>query len=195
MLERYARYQQLNPAVRTEGGTTGRLSCELDEYEPSSRGTVSLLMAMDMDAHAYPSPTALVDWTASEAGTELQRWKRKLKTAFGSKDVAGGSTRRRKTESREHSVAKDAEEDHQAVFGSAEQSPYFHDSHMGTPRSENRKARVAREAEQTESTANTRPGTGRTSSRRQGPADDSSRDECNTFYQDDDENDTTTELA
>ncbi|OWY93646.1 hypothetical protein PHMEG_00036885, partial [Phytophthora megakarya] len=82
-----------------------------------------------------------------------------------------------------------------AVFGSAEQSPYFHDSHMVTPRSESRKARVAREAEQAESTANTRPGTGRSSSRRQTADDDSSSDEDNLFYQDNDENDATTELA
>ncbi|OWY94621.1 Eukaryotic/viral aspartic protease [Phytophthora megakarya] len=34
--------------------------------------TVSLLMAMGMEAHAYPSSTALADWTASEAGTRLR---------------------------------------------------------------------------------------------------------------------------
>ncbi|OWY97133.1 hypothetical protein PHMEG_00032416, partial [Phytophthora megakarya] len=143
--------------------------------------TVSLLMAMGMEAHAYPSSTALADWTASEAGTELQRWKRKLKTA--------------KNESSEHSVAEDAEEDHRAVFGSAEPSPYFYDSHMVTPRAESRKARVAQEAEQTESTANIQPGAGRNSSRRQVAADDSSSDEDNPFYQADDENNATTELA
>ncbi|OWY93941.1 hypothetical protein PHMEG_00036474, partial [Phytophthora megakarya] len=66
---------------------------------------------------------------------------------------------------------------------------------MVTPRSESRKAGVAREAEQAESTANTRPGTGRSSSRRQTGDDDSSSDEDNLFYQDNDENDATTELA
>ncbi|OWZ14185.1 hypothetical protein PHMEG_00012377 [Phytophthora megakarya] len=66
---------------------------------------------------------------------------------------------------------------------------------MVTPRSDNRKACVAREAEQTESTANTRPGTRRSSLRRQAAVDDSSSDEGNPFYQDDDENDATTELA
>ncbi|OWZ08649.1 hypothetical protein PHMEG_00018769 [Phytophthora megakarya] len=66
---------------------------------------------------------------------------------------------------------------------------------MVTPRSVNRKARVAREAEQTESMANTRSGTGRNSSRRQAPADDSSSDEGNPFYQDDYENDATIEMA
>ncbi|OWY95287.1 Eukaryotic/viral aspartic protease [Phytophthora megakarya] len=51
---------------------------------------VSLLMAMGMEAHAYPSSTAHVDRTASEAGTDLQQWKWKLKTAFGSNDVGIG---------------------------------------------------------------------------------------------------------
>ncbi|OWZ22847.1 hypothetical protein PHMEG_0002401 [Phytophthora megakarya] len=91
-------------------------------------------------------------------------------------------------ESSEHSVAKDSDED---LFGSAEQSPYFHDSHRVTQRSESRKARVAREAEQAELTANTRSGAERNSSRRHAPADD----EGNLFYQDDDENDAKTELA
>ncbi|OWY93906.1 hypothetical protein PHMEG_00036523, partial [Phytophthora megakarya] len=150
--------------------------------------TVALLMAMGMEAHAYPSSTALADWTASEAGTELQRWKRKLKTAFGSKGVGAGR----------QPVARSAGERMNPAnipLPRTPKSPYFHDSHMVTPRSENRKPRVAREAEQTESTANTRPGTGRNSSRRQAPADDSSGDEGNPFYQGDDENDATTELA
>ncbi|OWZ04403.1 Eukaryotic/viral aspartic protease [Phytophthora megakarya] len=88
----------------------------------------------------------------------------------------------------EHSVGKDAEED---LFGSAEQSSYFHDSHRVTPRSESHKARVAREAEQAELTANTRPGAERNSLRCQAPADDVG----NPFYHDDDEIDSTTELV
>ncbi|OWZ20006.1 hypothetical protein PHMEG_0005639 [Phytophthora megakarya] len=50
-------------------------------------------------------------------------------------------------------------------------------------------------APQTESTANTRPGTGRSSWRRQVSADDSFSDEGKLFYQDDDENDATTDLT
>ncbi|OWY95210.1 LOW QUALITY PROTEIN: hypothetical protein PHMEG_00034846, partial [Phytophthora megakarya] len=100
--------------------------------------------------------------------------------------TTGGSICWIKSESSEHSVAKDAKKTTRAVFGSAEQSPYFHDAHMVTPRSESRKGRVVREAEQTESTANTRPGTTRGVS---------SNDEGNPFYQDDDENDATTELV
>ncbi|OWZ06293.1 Eukaryotic/viral aspartic protease [Phytophthora megakarya] len=150
--------------------------------------TVSLLMAMGMEAHAYPSSTALADWTA---GTELQRWKRRLKTAFGSKDV--GARRRpvaRSAGERVNSVnirlARTPKKTTRAVLCSAEQSSYSHDSHLITPRLENHKAR---------STANTRPDTGRRSSRRQAPGDDSSSDENNPFYQNDDENDATTELT
>ncbi|OWZ08857.1 hypothetical protein PHMEG_00018535 [Phytophthora megakarya] len=155
---------------------------------------------LGMEAHAYPSSTALADWTASEAGTELQRWKRKLKTAFGSKDVGIGRQPVARSVGERVNPAtiplpRTPKKTTRAVFGSAEQSPYFHDSHMVTPRSQSRKARVAREAEQAESTANARPGTGRSSSRRQTADDDSSSDEGNPFYQDDDENDTTTELA
>ncbi|OWY95590.1 Eukaryotic/viral aspartic protease [Phytophthora megakarya] len=129
---------------------------------------------MGMEAHAYPSSTAPADWTASEGGTELQRWKRKLKTAFGSKDVAG-----ERVNPANIPLPRTPKKTTRAVFGSAEQSPYFHDSHMVIPRSESRKARVAREAELT---ANTRPGIGRSSSRRQAAADDSSSDEDNPFY-------------
>ncbi|OWZ06881.1 LOW QUALITY PROTEIN: hypothetical protein PHMEG_00020806 [Phytophthora megakarya] len=160
-------------------------SCELDEYEPTE-DTVSLLMAMGMEAHAYPSSTALADWTVLEAGTELQRCNRKLKTAFGSKGVGAGR----------QPVARSAGErlNPANIPRPPEQSPYFHDSHIVTPRSESRKAHVAREAEQAESTANTRPGTGTSSSRCQAADDNSSSDEDNPFYQDDDENDATTEL-
>ncbi|OWZ23816.1 Eukaryotic/viral aspartic protease [Phytophthora megakarya] len=102
---------------------------------------VSLLMAMGMEAHAYPSSTALADWTASEAGTELQRWKRKLKTAFGSKDVGIGrqpvaQSAGERVNPANIPLSRTPKKTTRAVFGSAEQSPYFHDSHMVTPRSE-----------------------------------------------------------
>ncbi|OWZ17295.1 hypothetical protein PHMEG_0008782 [Phytophthora megakarya] len=76
-----------------------------------------------------------------------------------------------------------------------EQSPYLYNFLIATPTSESRKARVAKETEEAESTGNARHGTGRRFSRRQVPADDASIDELNPFYQDDDANDSTTELA
>ncbi|OWZ00402.1 hypothetical protein PHMEG_00028410 [Phytophthora megakarya] len=144
-------------------------------------------------AHAYPSSTALADWTASKAGTELQRWKRKLKTAFRSKDVGAGRQPVARSAGERLNPAniplpRTPKKTTREVFGSTEQSQYFHDSHMVTPR-------LDCQAEQTESTANTRPGIEKISSRRQAAADDSSSDEGNPFYQEDDENDATTELA
>ncbi|OWY99852.1 LOW QUALITY PROTEIN: hypothetical protein PHMEG_00029071 [Phytophthora megakarya] len=154
---------------------------------PVADDTVPL--AMGMEAHAFPSSTALADRTASEAGTELQS----KDVGIGRQPVARSAGQR--VNPANIPLPRTPKKTTRAVFGSAEQSPYFHDSHMVTPRSESRKARVAREAEQAESTANTRPGTGRISSRRQTADDDSSSDEDNLFYQDDDENDATTELA
>ncbi|ETI30623.1 hypothetical protein F443_22266 [Phytophthora nicotianae P1569] len=48
-----------------------------------AENTVSLLMAMGCEAQAYPPEAALRDWSPSEAGTDLQKWKKKLRMAFG----------------------------------------------------------------------------------------------------------------
>ncbi|OWY96106.1 hypothetical protein PHMEG_00033716 [Phytophthora megakarya] len=138
--------------------------------------TVSLLMAMGMEAHAYPSSTALADWTTSEAGTEMQR-----------KDVsAGRQPVARSAGERVNPVniplPRTPKKTATAVFGSADQSPYFHDSPMVTPR--------ANGIDGEHSTWHWKK-----LSRLQAPTDDSSSDEGNPFYQDDDENDAATELA
>ncbi|OWZ05317.1 Eukaryotic/viral aspartic protease [Phytophthora megakarya] len=135
--------------------------------------TVSLLMAMGMEAHAHPSSTALAVWTVSEAGTELQRWEWKPKTAFGSKDAGTGQQPVARSAGEKLNPAnipfpRTPKKTARAVFGSAKQSPYFHDSRMVTPRSESHVKRLP----------TTRPD-----------------DEGNPFCQDDDENDATTELA
>ncbi|OWY94991.1 hypothetical protein PHMEG_00035129 [Phytophthora megakarya] len=141
--------------------------------------TVSLLMAMGMEAHAYPSSTALARRKQALScsggnGNSRLRLEARMLVLDDNRwlDLPEKETPKKTT---------------RAVFGSAEQSPYFHDSHMVTPRTESLKACI--------STANTRTGTGRSSSRRQKADDDSSSDEDNPFYQDDDENDATTELA
>ncbi|OWZ02041.1 LOW QUALITY PROTEIN: hypothetical protein PHMEG_00026466 [Phytophthora megakarya] len=98
-------------------------------------------MAMGMEAHAYPSSTVLADWTASEAGNELQRWKRKLKTAFGSKDVGVGRQPVARSAGERVNPAnvplpRTPKKTTRAVFGSAEQSPYFAHGYtkVGEPR-------------------------------------------------------------
>ncbi|OWY94829.1 Eukaryotic/viral aspartic protease [Phytophthora megakarya] len=157
--------------------------------------TVSLLMAMGMEAHAYPSSTPLADWTTSEAGAELQRWKRKLKTAFGSKDVGTGRQPvARSTGERVNPASiplpRTPKKITRAVFGSTEQSPYFHASHMVTPRYALLEKRSKRSRRRTLDLALgeapldvKRPRTTRLS------------DAGNLFYQDDDVNDARPELA
>ncbi|OWZ13547.1 LOW QUALITY PROTEIN: hypothetical protein PHMEG_00013104 [Phytophthora megakarya] len=189
-----------DPAIRTEGSAIGRLSCELDEYEPSSRGHGVLVDGYGHGRTRLPvvnSPRRLDRVGSRHLAAAVET---EIKTEFESKDVgAGRQPVARSAGERVHPanipLSRTPKKTAKAVFGSAEQSPYFHDSHMVTPRSENLKAHVAREEEQTESTANTRPCTGRNSWRRQAPAGDSSSDESNPFCQDDDENKATTDLA
>ncbi|KAG3053239.1 hypothetical protein PI125_g26039 [Phytophthora idaei] len=52
--------------------------------------TVSLLRAMGMDVRSYPSNLTLNEWSPSEAGADLHKWKKKLRAAFGVKDIGKG---------------------------------------------------------------------------------------------------------
>ncbi|OWY98767.1 LOW QUALITY PROTEIN: Eukaryotic/viral aspartic protease [Phytophthora megakarya] len=90
--------------------------------EQVTADTVSLLTAMGMATHAYPSKIALADWSPTEAGAELLKWKKKPKAAFGSQGV------------RFNPVNVTLKKVTKNVFASGEQSPYFQDSHMITPR-------------------------------------------------------------
>ncbi|OWZ04237.1 Eukaryotic/viral aspartic protease, partial [Phytophthora megakarya] len=77
-----------------------------------------------------------------DTGTELQRWKQKLKTAFRGKEVdAGRQPVAQSTGERVNPanipLPRAPKKTTRAVFGSAEQSPYFHDSHMVSPSGSN----------------------------------------------------------
>ncbi|KAE8973441.1 hypothetical protein PR001_g26307 [Phytophthora rubi] len=45
--------------------------------------TEGLLRAMGCESQMYPSTMALADWSPTEAATALSKWKRKLRSAFG----------------------------------------------------------------------------------------------------------------
>ncbi|OWY93825.1 Eukaryotic/viral aspartic protease [Phytophthora megakarya] len=130
--------------------------------EQVTADTVSLLTAMGIATHAYPSKLAFEDWSPSEAGAELHKWKKKLKAAFGSQGVANIPL--------PHTPKKAT-----GTFVSAKRSPYFQDSHMVTPPSASRQTRLTKELDQEGSTENTRRGTGRQKVRRQ-RRDESSSD-------------------
>ncbi|OWY98007.1 LOW QUALITY PROTEIN: Eukaryotic/viral aspartic protease [Phytophthora megakarya] len=55
----------------------------------TSYGRLGVIVA-GMATHAYLSKLALEDWSPSEAGAELHKWKKKLKAAFGSQGVGVG---------------------------------------------------------------------------------------------------------
>ncbi|KAG3046965.1 hypothetical protein PI125_g26912 [Phytophthora idaei] len=87
--------RQFNPR-QTRQATWGDLRDEL-VYPVNSLSTtqiteetVSLLRGMEIDVRSYPSNLALKGWSPSEAGADLHKWKKKLRTAFGVKDISKG---------------------------------------------------------------------------------------------------------
>ncbi|KAG3128537.1 hypothetical protein PI126_g21358 [Phytophthora idaei] len=52
--------------------------------------TVSLLRAMGMDVRNYPSTLTHKEWSPPEAGADLHKWKKKLRTAFGVRGIIKG---------------------------------------------------------------------------------------------------------
>ncbi|KAG3064177.1 hypothetical protein PI124_g22633 [Phytophthora idaei] len=90
--------RQFNPR-QTRQATRGDLRDEL-AYPVNSlsttqvaEDTVSLLRAMGMDVRNYPSTPTLKEWSPSEAGADLRKWKKKLRTAFGVKYISKGDSR------------------------------------------------------------------------------------------------------
>ncbi|KAG3078389.1 hypothetical protein PI124_g19975 [Phytophthora idaei] len=52
--------------------------------------SVSLLLALGYENETYPSTMSLQDWSPHEAGAALQKWKKKLRKAFGAIDINEG---------------------------------------------------------------------------------------------------------
>ncbi|KAF1793808.1 hypothetical protein GQ600_8516 [Phytophthora cactorum] len=121
---------------------------EEKEDEPSSKAV------HDSDGLALSVKPDAQRVVASEAGADLHKWKKKLRAAFGVKDISKGNSRchvrrfkqpiwrwfcyrkplRRLTKVPETSAT---------IFSKGEESPYFQDSHMVTPRSASRARRLA----------------------------------------------------
>ncbi|GMF37922.1 unnamed protein product [Phytophthora fragariaefolia] len=64
--------------------------------EQVAKDTVTFLQAMRLKATEYPSPSALECWITAEAGAELWKWKKRLRSAFG---MTKFSSRRQKSSS------------------------------------------------------------------------------------------------
>ncbi|GMF27854.1 unnamed protein product [Phytophthora fragariaefolia] len=160
--------------------------------EQVAKDTIAVLQTMGLKATEYPSPSTLECWIPAEAGAELWKWKKRLRSAFGKTKF---SSRRQKSSSSTGVVTdpapvplpqtpKKIEQENLkpattgGVFSTAtRRSSYFQDSHMVTPRSVKRQERVDRAADNSKATGNTRRGTGKSMRRRYQPDDDSSRED------------------
>ncbi|KAG3054920.1 hypothetical protein PI125_g25789 [Phytophthora idaei] len=156
--------RQFNPR-QTRQATWGDLRDEL-AYPVNSLSTtqvaeetMSLQRAMGMDVRNYPSTLTLNEGSPSEAGADLHKLKRKLRTAFGVKAISKG----RQPVSRvavqianpamvplPETPAKvdEGSRDFSAnVFSKGEETPYLQDSHMVTLRSANCARRPANDCD------------------------------------------------
>ncbi|KAG3232692.1 hypothetical protein PI124_g22227 [Phytophthora idaei] len=125
----------------------------------AAEDTVSLLRVMGMDVRNHPSNLTIKEWSHSEAGADLHKWKKKVRTAFGVIDISKG----RQPVSRvavqaanpamvplpetSAKVGEGSRDFIDNVFSKGEESPYFQDSHMVTPRSTNRARRLANDCD------------------------------------------------
>ncbi|GMF53825.1 unnamed protein product [Phytophthora fragariaefolia] len=157
--------------------------------EQVAKDMVAFLQAMGLKATEYPSPSTLECWIPAEAGAELWKWKKRLRSAFG---MTKFSSRRQKSSSSARMVTdpelvplpqtpKKIEQGNLKptttggmFITTAGRSPYFQDSHMVTPRSAMRQEGADRAADNSKATENTRRGTGRSMRRRYLADDDSS---------------------
>ncbi|GMF29582.1 unnamed protein product [Phytophthora lilii] len=173
--------------------TSNELATPVDSASTQqvARDTVILLRSMGCEPQKHPSDAVLRDWTPSNAGTVLMKWKRKLRMAFGTPDIGAG----RQPVARDAPEAEDpskiplpqttrktaVEEDEGKAAGvfsvSTEASPYYHDSHMVTPRSASRSERLARDTEDSHHRVDRRRGSQRPRSKRYEFSEDSSSDD------------------
>ncbi|POM67496.1 Hypothetical protein PHPALM_16493, partial [Phytophthora palmivora] len=82
--------KQVRQAVWMDLG--GELAVPIDSTSTRqvAQDTVLLLRAMGCEPQRFPSDAALKDWTPTDAGTALRKWKKKLRTSFGVSEIGAG---------------------------------------------------------------------------------------------------------
>ncbi|KAG4039692.1 hypothetical protein PC123_g24763 [Phytophthora cactorum] len=124
--------------------------------------SVSLLLALGYESETYPSTMSLQYWGPHEAGAALQKWKKRLRKAFGAIGINEGKQPVSRLATLEEDPSKaplpatpkrlertpptkrGADRD---AFGTADASPYLQDLHMVTSRSTSRMRRMDAEDE------------------------------------------------
>ncbi|KAG2774655.1 hypothetical protein Pcac1_g14562 [Phytophthora cactorum] len=150
------------------------MPCQLSLDEPSRGGLGLAAASAGYENETYPSTMSVQDWSPHEAGAALQKWKKKLRKAFGAIGINEGKQpvsrlstleedpsnvplpatpkRLERTPPTKRGADRDA-------FGTADTSPYLQDSHMVTPRSTSRMRRMDAEDEGSQGRRGRRQGT------------------------------------
>ncbi|POM67325.1 Hypothetical protein PHPALM_16703, partial [Phytophthora palmivora] len=70
----------------------GELAVPIDSTSTRqvAQDTVLPLRTMGCEPQRFPSDAALKDWTPTDAGTALRKWKKKLRTSFGVSEIVAG---------------------------------------------------------------------------------------------------------
>ncbi|ETI30050.1 hypothetical protein F443_22828 [Phytophthora nicotianae P1569] len=161
---------------------------------PISNKLLERCMEMVMaETQVYPTQAALRDWSPPEAGTDLQKWKKKLRMASVATNSGAGRSQRlvkpvkllTRRRSHSHRLPRKVQGEvlarNRQIFASTERSPYFQDSHMVTPRSSRRAARRSRENDRSRPTRSTQHGSSRRPGWRLSGRDDSDDDDDDLF--------------
>ncbi|OWZ02903.1 hypothetical protein PHMEG_00025458, partial [Phytophthora megakarya] len=110
-------------AIAVTATTTGQVASD----------TVQFLKSMGLQAQATPTQAVLESWIPAEAGADLWKWKRKLRWKRRPVEVPLP-----KTPSKGYNPVPKS---HGVFSKSGDETPYFQDSHMITPKSSGRKER------------------------------------------------------
>ncbi|KAI9992466.1 hypothetical protein PInf_017879 [Phytophthora infestans] len=132
----YDDYEAKNAGSRARRSDTGdghaiigteRPAQSLKKMTKVAEDSVSLLLSLGFENETNPSTMSLQDWRLRETGAAPQKWKKEFRNAFGAVGI---------------NSEKQPRGADRGVFGTTEDSPYFQDSHMVTPRSESRMRRM-----------------------------------------------------
>ncbi|OWZ15396.1 hypothetical protein PHMEG_00010968 [Phytophthora megakarya] len=140
---------------------------------------------MGLQAQATPTQAVLESWIPAEAGADLWKWKRKLRIGFGVTDIhypqppvgktAGGGVDTSKiplpkTPSKGYNTVPKS---HGVLSKSGDETTYFQDSYMITPKSSGKNERSDRDSGRANATRSTMRGS---------DEDDSSSDDDDDIY-------------
>ncbi|OWY95782.1 Eukaryotic/viral aspartic protease, partial [Phytophthora megakarya] len=147
-------------------------TCE-EMMEKTASDTVQFLKSMGLQAQATLTQAVLESWIPAEAGADLWKWKRKLRVGFGVTDIhypqpsvgktAGGGVDPSKiplpkTPSKGYNTVQKS---HGVFSKSGDETSYFQDSHMITPKSSGRKKRPDHDSGRVNATRSTMRGSRR----------------------------------